>query len=895
MANNPYIIIQKWATGSQEIGYFETGGTEIIDGEFKVELIGTYTVYTKLTNGDEYINTLEVAQEDLIIPVPTTSVVEGVVTVTYPEGVVPLLQKWDYGEKTISQLESSGFTISGNSFEVSVAGIVTILYVLEGNYKFLYDFIVDESEVPVSDKPIISFVDNVASITIPEGKTAVDLRYTFGTVNSPEDFNRTPMNGYKVYKNNKIFIDLINKGSTKNATLYYKYSDGTEGVKTFAIEDTDGAFQVKTNQTYVNFANGEILTAGYGAYVLLDKEAGLAVDISMLIEERFDTSYNVKVYTPAASSSMGYKPNVTDFNALPQLQRDKFINKTFNNESEIGSVTGTFQARFRPLSYHEISKWIDKIMPIMKIKWIDYGGVNRWERLWTRTQVSNESAVWAIDENGSPFKISVVYDANKGSKEYEALNVNLVQLDVNNMYNGYQSPIDYPYFSPTVTGANSIAKVTFEGKIRYARIGYRDGQRTIEEMRSVNWEFDQGGTFEITQVGWYTIYTRMLDGSDYIEHIYFDESALMNYRADHWGIGSRVKFTFNKTVPPMTTSNVRWAYGTRDVAYFSNGTIGTAPTFMPEDSKSFYFNLLSTAEHRVTIYTKGADGKQFVEVYDLPDSYYAQPTITVTYTEEGLVTVTPDSSLLNHIVDKRYVEGTQTALWFSSNPSNGTAIGSSYQIQAVASGAYSFYFKFDNTFDFVKVETINIVPTIFITECKTGDHVEYAGKRFIYTSENKIMFIESQGVRAFDTSGSGTFDPNSISNVGYWLNGDFYNGLSPEIKSEMIGSSWNISGTSGVTENVNCNVGLIERYPILAGTGNENKAFRDATQELISAADYYFWSISKSSSGSKYGSRRNTNSYSWGLLTNATTAYNTHPAIRLSENAKVKLLKRYLV
>lgn len=894
MANNPYIIKQMWAKGSQTVEFFETGGTEITDSNFKVDEVGTYTVFTSLVNGDKYVTELEILQEDLFIPVPTTSTIDGIVTITYPEGISPTLQKWDYGIKTIEELESNGFVVSGDAFEVSVAGEVSILYVLEGYYKFLHTFVIDESEVPVSDKPIISFVDNVATITIPEGKTAVELKYIYGESNSVEDFNRS-LSIYKVYKNNKIFIDMVNKGATKSATVYYKYDDGSEGVKAFAIEDTSGAFKVKTNQTYRNFANGEILTAGYGNYMLLDKEAGIAVEMSRTIEERFNTSYGVKVYSPQSSSSIGYKENVTDFNALPQLQKENFIQNTFSNESEIGNVAGNFSARYRLISYHEIDKWIDKIMPAMKLMWMNFGGVNRWARLWTRTQVSNEVAVWGIDENGEPIKISVAYDANKGSKEYEALGVNLVQLNMYGMFNGYQSDIDYPYFEPTVTGRNGIATVKFDGKIRYQRIGYRDGQRTLAEMESVNWDLEQGGTFEITQAGWYTIFTRMLDGTGHIKQVYFDESALLNFRADHWGIGGRVKFTFSNTVPPMVNTNVRWAIGTRDVAYFANGTVGSAPIFMPEEPNSFYINPLETAEHRVTIYTKSADGKQFVEVYDLPDSYYAQPIVTVTYTEEGLVTIAPDSSLLSHIVEKRYTEGTQTALWFSSNPLNGNPIGDNYQVQAVTSGAYTFYLKFDNTFDYAQVETINITPTIFITECRTGDYIEYAGKRFIYTHENKIMFVESQGFKAFDVGGSNVFDPNNTNNIAHWLNGDFYNSLPESIKAEMVSASWNISSSSSTVENVDCIVGLIERYPILAGSGDENKAFRDATSEFISSTNYYFWAVSKSSSGAKYGSRRNSSSYSWGVTTNATTVYNTHPAIKLSDNVKVKLLKRYLV
>lgn len=897
MANNPYIIKQMWAKGSQTVEFFETGGTEITDSNFKVDEVGTYTVFTSLTNGDKYVTELEILQEDLFIPVPTTSTVDGIVTITYPEGISPTLQKWDYGIKTIEELESNGFVVSGDAFEVSVAGEVSILYVLEGYYKFLHTFIVDESEVPVSNHPTILFADNEATIVIPEGRTAVELEYTYGTVNSPEEFKNLSFGVYKVYKNNKIFMDKMYKGTAKHATVYYKYDDNTDGVKTFAFEDVEGEYLPKTNQTYVNFANGEILTAGNGSYMLLDKEAGLAVELYRFTEERFNTSYNVKVYAPQSSASIGYKENVTDFNALPQLQKDKFIQKTFQNENEIGNLTGGFSARYRLISYHEIDKWIDKIMPAMALQKVGFGSEERWRRLWTRTQVSDEMAVWGINENGEPIKISMVYDANKSSRDYEAIGVNLVHLDVNNMYNGYQSNIDYPYFEPTVTAWQGTVTVRFDGKIRYQRIGYRDGQRTLEEMESINWELDQGGTFEITQAGWYTIFTRMLDGTGHIKQVYFDESTLKSYRADFWGTAGRVKFKFNKTVPPfMDGSRVRWMYGERTTAYFNKGSGGYAPVFPTLERDAMYMDLLKTQEHKITVYVWNGLQEEVVEVYDIPDLYYELPTNTVEYDSEGLVTIQGIPSEREHILNKRWIDSFQNVSYFSGRPSNGYPTPDSFQMQVQKSGQYTFYYYYDNYYETVVNKEITITPTIFITDCVTGDHVQYAGKDFIYLYENKIMFVESQGFKAFDIGGGNTFDPSRTQNIAHWLNGDFYNSLSQDIKNEMIGSSWDISYAYNNSDIVNCNVGLIERRFLNTGSAwsSGNTAFKDATTALLSSTSgYYFWAINKGGN-SKSGSRRQATSTSWGTTILSDNVYNTHPVIRLSDSAKVKLMKRYM-
>ncbi|WP_231734930.1 hypothetical protein [Bacillus sp. FJAT-29937] len=93
--NNP-IIEKKWAIGIQDISYFQTGGTEVINDKFIVSVNGIYTVFAKDSAGNESLQTIEISNIDMDAPdaalieasttAPTNQDVE--VTITYSNDVI---------------------------------------------------------------------------------------------------------------------------------------------------------------------------------------------------------------------------------------------------------------------------------------------------------------------------------------------------------------------------------------------------------------------------------------------------------------------------------------------------------------------------------------------------------------------------------------------------------------------------------------------------------------------------------------------------------------------------------------------------------------------------------------------------------------------------------------
>jgi hypothetical protein len=77
------IVVKKYASGNQAMGFFVNGGTTISGNTFVVSTNGTYTIYAKDAAGNESIKTLTITNIDKVKPTTPTAVMEGkVLTVT---------------------------------------------------------------------------------------------------------------------------------------------------------------------------------------------------------------------------------------------------------------------------------------------------------------------------------------------------------------------------------------------------------------------------------------------------------------------------------------------------------------------------------------------------------------------------------------------------------------------------------------------------------------------------------------------------------------------------------------------------------------------------------------------------------------------------------------------
>ena len=130
------VAVKKYASGSQTVSYFSSGGTELTGTTFTVTANGTYTVYAKDTVGNQAIETITITNIyiDNDAPVitlsqtpitPTTGDVTINVTVTEANGIASI--KYAPGNQEVSFFTSTDeFELIGTSFVVSTNGTYTV-------------------------------------------------------------------------------------------------------------------------------------------------------------------------------------------------------------------------------------------------------------------------------------------------------------------------------------------------------------------------------------------------------------------------------------------------------------------------------------------------------------------------------------------------------------------------------------------------------------------------------------------------------------------------------------------------------------------------------------------------------------------------------------------------
>lgn len=90
---------------------------------------------------------------------PIINISEGIVTIKFPDGDIPTIQKWDAGERDVSWFVTNGFPFVGNGFQVTVAGTYTLYYKLQDEREFVVVFAVTEAQLPKEDKTKVPIKD----------------------------------------------------------------------------------------------------------------------------------------------------------------------------------------------------------------------------------------------------------------------------------------------------------------------------------------------------------------------------------------------------------------------------------------------------------------------------------------------------------------------------------------------------------------------------------------------------------------------------------------------------------------------------------------------------------------------------------------------------------------
>lgn len=239
--NNP-IVEKKWAKGIHAVGYFETGGIDVVNDKFNVSENGVYTVFAKDTVGNMTIQTITVSNIDMEAPTitltptktaPTNVAIDVDVDVVDNNPIVE--KKWAKGNKDVVFFETDGTDIVGDSFNVSENGQYTVFAKDSAGNTSLKTITVSNIDM---DPPTITLTPSTLDATnaqidvdvqAVDHNTIVELKWTNG--NKPISYfatGGTPVtDGKFIVSDNGMY------------TVYAKDSAGNESVQTLTVTNLD--------------------------------------------------------------------------------------------------------------------------------------------------------------------------------------------------------------------------------------------------------------------------------------------------------------------------------------------------------------------------------------------------------------------------------------------------------------------------------------------------------------------------------------------------------------------------------------------------------------------------------------------------------------------------------
>lgn len=239
--NNP-IIEKKWAAGTQDVTFFNTGGTDVIGDSFNVSDNGTYTVYAKDSAGNTTIKTITVSNIDMVAPTitltptkidPTNVAIDVDVDVQDNNTIVE--KKWAKGTQNASYFLTSGTDIVGDSFNVSENDVYTVFAKDSAGNVTLKSITVSNIDM---DPPTITLTPSTIDATnaqidvdvqVADKNTIVEMKWAEG--NQPVSYFAT--DGTTLTGNSFIVSD------NGMYTVYAKDSAGNESVQTLTVLNLD--------------------------------------------------------------------------------------------------------------------------------------------------------------------------------------------------------------------------------------------------------------------------------------------------------------------------------------------------------------------------------------------------------------------------------------------------------------------------------------------------------------------------------------------------------------------------------------------------------------------------------------------------------------------------------
>lgn len=644
---------QKWEYGEVLVpSYFDTKGTKFSGNTFTVTKTGIHTYWYKTTDGKVYLMQFTVNPIDLAIIPPRIDIVNGNATVTHDKNTKVVLQKFGKDKHDVDWFDTNGEIVYDNKFKVETVGEYTLFYQVEDGRKFTITFLISESQLPPKHiPPSISLSKGVVTITHDASTRLSIQKYSFGSKGIP--FFQTGGTTFV----GKTF-PVIEEGIY---TYYYKIDSGMEYVLEIKVTMNDLPEHIPPKITTTD----GIVTVTHNSktVVTLQKFAMGAQSVSYFIIDGTVVLNNTFKVDSAGLYTLYYKiadgrEFAQQFTVLESELKQPHIPPT------VSKGDGKFTLAFTTGERFAIRKW-DKGNKDLGYFRVDGNG----------TTTNNN--VIAVDDIGD---YTYYYKLADGT-DY----VVLVNMDYPDM----------PQTKPTIAISKGIAKVTHGKWMRLEIQKFDIGSRDVQYFENSGIEIINN-TFEVTEVGIYTLYYKSTWGMEKVELFQVLDNHLA---APH--VPPTITIVSGIATVKYSTGDVatlqKWTFGDKNIDWFQ--TSGTAFT-------GNKFTVTQTGVH--TLYYKLDNGKEYKLNFTVQTSMLPAPFVhPVVSFSKGVATVTNHASTV--LGSQKWEIGNKDVAYFGTGGKNLV----NFKFPVETAGEYTVYTKLADGREFVTVviATNNDLPT----------------------------------------------------------------------------------------------------------------------------------------------------------------------------------------
>lgn len=838
-------VLEKWDFGSFNAPHFETNGTAFIGNTFNVSQVGIHTLYYKLDNDKEYVQSFEVKEDDLkpkfISPVIT--IVRGKVTVVYNSSLNVTQTKWIFGDFPATDMDSKGQIVVNNTFNVTQAGVHTLFTQLDGEFPYRTLFTVRPEDLLTPDKPPVITVKNGIVTIKHDSKTQVALqKWDYGN-NSTGYFE----NNGNIFTGNTFPVDRAGQ-----YTYYYVNTYGDKFVYPFIVDEGDLPFYAPVIEVFdglltITFtsplppsivkidsgvrdkeyfaSNGNIITDGKypittaGQYTIYWREENGNEYITVITV----TEDQAKAHTPPTISivnvftvSVEYTTDIKPFISTKKwAQGDQDVDyftasgNVTTDDVFVVSSNGlhTYYYKYRTRGF--VKNFYILIPPDIETRY----GVTKVKLVDGALETDIVARKWAVGNQ------NVEYFQTNGNT-YTGDRFNVSEADMHTLYmkditggehvflfTVTQDMLDIP--TPTVSIVDGIATVTYDhSEFAVTLEKWDTGSRNVAYFANSGQPVTNH-SFTVAQAGAHTLYYVFENEYPFVKEFTVTEDQLP-VRAilpqEFWGIDKR--FVWEWSTEKEMPTKVLLSNGIQDVSYFQGGTVGNNLTVLDSHSR-MYYSAIATAGSNVTIYVQMANGSEGVEHYVYSQDMIIAPTAPTFTTDIGTGTVSMSNVYSPvRLIENKWGRGQQTVAWFGTNGD----IVVNNTVPMNTNGWMTVYYKYKTNVGYVFTYNVNSYP-LFIENTKMGDLISIYGVEHISLGNSYAIRTITQnpsgGIRFASGTGEANVyvDPTNSSNIGYFLNTTYYNGLPVDLRNAIITSTWNRNSSTGAP--IDMKVGMI--------------------------------------------------------------------------------------